>query len=276
MPAEETALKPWRSYKDVYDRDDPRAYFRTLEPLGYRQPEVLAGFFAERGAVIAKHLGKERLTLLDFGCGYGVFGAVLRHGLLMQDLYAYFAEDADLAADRAFFARNRSERQGPVIGGLDIAASAVAYAEACGLIDRGFTENLTEEAPGAALAAFFQTTDIVVETGAVYNHVPACYARLLAGGGRPWMLFGPRGDADTRPLLALLGEHGYVIEEASRQRRRYRRFSDPEEAVDSEANMRQLDRDLALESRRGWFLNPLLLARPRAEAAALPIEVLAF
>ncbi len=279
MSAADGTLKPKRSYVDVYDRDDPRGYFRAMERLGYRQPEVMAGFFDEKAPLIARHLGKGRLQILDFGCGYGVMGAVMRHRLLMQDLYAHYAENLEedfVDADRAFFADHRRAERGTIIGGLDIAAKAVGYAEACGLIDQGFTEDLTREDPGSALAVFFAETDVVVETGAVYDHVPACYDRLLAAGARPWMLFGPRGDADTRPLFDLLQDYGYVIEEVSRRRRRYRRFADAQEAADSQENMRRLGNAPAVESRKGWFVNPLLLARQQAEIADLPVEALAY
>ncbi|GAB5470172.1 MAG: hypothetical protein Kilf2KO_32020 [Rhodospirillales bacterium] len=278
MSEESESAQSWRSFDAVYDRDEPRAYFRALAPLGYRQPDVVAGFLAERGRAVAQARGQRRLRILDFGCGYGALGAVISHRLLMEDLFAYFtAPGGAQSDDRTFFAERRKTAPGPLIGGLDIAGRAVAYAQACGLIEAGFTENLTQTAPGPALQAFFAETDLVVETGAVYDHVPACYRRLLESSAqRPWLLFGPRGDVDTAPLWSLLEEAGYGLETVSQGHRRYRRFLDGDERAASEAAMRTFGRDPARCSGQGWFLNPLVLARPRADRDALPIEALRY
>lgn len=280
MSEESPDLKPWRSYETIYDQPNPRAYFRTLEPMRYRQPDVVAGFLIEQGARIASQLGRQSLRLLDFGCGYGALGAVLRHRLWMEDLYGYFrAEPASdfLTADRAFFAEHRRQGQALELGGLDVAARAVDYARDCGLIDQGFSENLTERDPGSALAAFFAETDLVVETGAVYDHVPACYARLLdTSQQRPWFLIGPRGDADTGPLQAVLRDRGYLLETLSLSKRRYRRFADREEQADCEERMRTLGRNVAEHSQAGWLVNPLMLARPEAQAVELPAAALGY
>lgn len=278
MSEKKQDLKPWRSYEAIYNEPDPRAYFRTLEPLGYRQPDVLAGFLALRGEEIASQLGRPHLRVLDFGCGYGALGAVLRHRLLMQDLYAHFHNDApgdNLSLDRSFFAAHRSASPDLELGGIDIAERAVAYALACGLIDEGFTENLATEDPGPALAAFFAETDLVVETGAVYDHVPACYQRLLnSSERRPWFLFGPRGDADIGPVHAILEAQGYRLESVSAQPRRYRRYADAEEQAECEARMAALGRQVSDHSRAGWMVNPLILARPASQAKALPLQAL--
>ncbi len=280
MSEEQQDPKPWRSYDAIYNNEDPRAYFRTLEPLGYRQPDVVVSFLADRAGAIARHLRRPRLRMLDFGCGYGALGAVLRHALGMEDLYAHYRAEAAtdfLAADRRFFAELRSPALDIDLGGIDIAERAVAYALACGLIDRGFTENLIEEPPGPALSAFFAETDMMIETGAVYAHVSACYAKLLATTERrPWMLLGPRGDADWAPLRSVLEAEGYQLESISRRQRRYRRFADAEEEADSEANMRRLGRRVEEHSQAGWFVNPLILARPRDAVSALSIESLRY
>ncbi len=280
MAEQKSQLTSARTYDAIYNQPDPRAYFRTLEPLGYRQPEVIAGFLSARGDAIAQYLGRARLRILDFACGYGALGAMLRHRIGMQDLYARYATEAGAGfaeSDRRYFADLRDESVAMELGGIDIADQAVGYARASGLLDQGFTENLAEGPPGPALADFFAETDLIVETGAVYRFLPTCYASLMRSSPkRPWLLFGPRGDVDTVRVAAFLTEEGYRLEQVSTINRRYRLFSDPEEQRDSEANMALLGHVVAERSHEGWFLNPIVLARPEAEAAALPIEQLAY
>lgn len=276
MPHDTQGLRPKRNWTHIYNQDNPRAYFQTLEPLGYRQPDVVADFLLKKGEKFQKYFGRESLRLVDFACGYGALGAVLRHCLTMQDLYSYFSEDEGIEpgeSDRAFFARHRREPPLPHIVGIDIADKAIAYAKAAGLVDEAYALDLSEDAPPPALVERFETADLVIETGAVYPHVPDCYGALLeASDRRPWMLFGPRGDSVTRLVWDLLQRHGYAIEEFSRHNRRYRRYADAEEEADMEANMDALGRDTRKRSRGGWFLNPLMLARPKEETGALPIE----
>ncbi|MEO1192185.1 MAG: hypothetical protein AAFY02_10535 [Pseudomonadota bacterium] len=258
----------------LYNLPDPCGYFQALAPLGYRQPDIVAGFLAERGPAIREARGRHALRLLDFGCGYGAVGAVLGHRVLMEDIFAHYQGPwQGLAADQAFFRARRRAHRSWDIGGLDIADQAVAYAEACGFLQAGFTENLVETAPGAELLAFYEGCDLVIETGAVYDHVPACYQSLMAASAkRPWLLFGPRGDGNTAPLWACLEEVGYVIETVSSGYRRYRRYLDPGEQATAEARMRALGHAVGSYSQGDWYCNPLVLARPAAEAAAMPIE----
>jgi len=280
MPDGTQGLRPKRNWTHIYNQDDPRPYFQTLEPLGYRQPEVVTGFLDERGSVIQKYFGRESLNIIDFGCGYGGLGAVLRHCVTMQDLFSYYGEDEGPEpgeSDRAFFDRHRKTGTQHRLYGIDIADKAVAYAVSTGLLDEGYAEDLTKGPPSPALAKRFAEADLVIESGAVYPHVPDCYGNLLASTDkRPWMLFGPRGDSVTQLVWDLLDEHGYVVEEFSRHYRRYRRFADEKEERDMEANMAALGRDPKQRSRQGWFMNPLMLARQKDEAERLPIEALAY
>ena len=277
---------PQDYFTRTYDRAEPRDYLRALAPLGYRQPGVVADYLLRHGAAVAAARGRRRLRVLDFGCGYGVTGCLLTHELTMDQLYARFAEDpADRAAgdpvagdpvagDRAFFAARRRPEAGFEVGGLDVAGNAVAYGEACGFLGRGFTEDLTLGPPGPDLAGFMASADLIFETGAVYAILLQCLSRLLgaAGGQGPWLLLGPRGDADTRDLWQALEARGYRIEVCTRAPQRYRRVLHDGERADAERLIRARGGDPAEHLRDGWFVNPLILARPEAQAAALPVD----
>ena len=265
-------------FSSLYDQADPRAYFRTLAPLDYRQPALLAAYLERHAGTLAAFRGKQRLRVLDFACGYGALGALLRHELTLEALYAYFSEDPAgeaIEADRRFFAARRKADLAIELGGLDIARRAIAYARACGLIDQGFVVDLTREGSDAALAGFLEELDLIVETGAVYDVIAPSFERLFEEASwrrPPWLLFGPRGDADTRPLERLLEAQGYHLELCSREKRPYRRFSDAAEAARVKRGMRALGRDPAQWTEGERFVNPLLLARPAEDAVALPVE----
>ena len=113
-------------------------------------PAALAGALkAMHGPLCAVRGAGETPQVLDFACGYGAIGALLRHDLSMEALYARYGARQWQPADRrrywdddiAFFAARRAEGAAFDIGGIDIAGNAVAYAAALGFVDRAFPEN---------------------------------------------------------------------------------------------------------------------------------------
>ena len=100
----------------VYDLEDPSRYFTALRPSGYRMPEVMAGVLrAIHRPVCAARGAGDTLRILDFACGYGAVGALLRHDISMAAVYARYGArhwrpvDARRywEADAAFFAARR-------------------------------------------------------------------------------------------------------------------------------------------------------------------------
>ena len=160
----------------VYDLDDPSPYFAALGPSGYRMPAALAAaleaIHVPLGAVRGAGAG---LRVLDFACGYGVIGALLRHDVSMAEIYAWYGERAwrpeegrrYWEQDAAHFAARRREGAAFEIGGIDIAGNALDYAVALSFVDRAFHEDLVEDAPSDGLRAFLSGVDLVVESGAL-------------------------------------------------------------------------------------------------------------
>ena len=113
-------------FTQVYDLDDPSPYFSTLRPTGYRMPVALAGALEAIHAPLGAVRGAGHSPrLLDFACGYGAIGALLRHDVSMAEIYARYGErqwqpeDARRywEADAAFFAaggRNGRRSRSPV------------------------------------------------------------------------------------------------------------------------------------------------------------------
>ena len=270
----------------VYDLEDPSPYFTALRPSDYRMPAVLAGALKaiHRPVCAARGTG-ESLRVLDFACGYGTIGALLRHDVSMADVYARYGErrwrpvDARRywEADAAFFAARRADSAILEMGGIDIAGIALEYAEALGFLDRIFHEDLVDNAPSEALACFLRGVDLVVESGSLGGLLPVACERLLDGCGdanRPWFLYSPRPDVDWAPLDALWAERGYGAESLGSEPIRYRKALAAQERADMLRVTRELGMPDEAVMRDGYLLVDMTLARPEADAGNPPIAQL--
>ena len=188
----------------VYDLEDPSPYFTALSPSDYRMPEVLArALKAVHGPVSAARGAGGGLRVLDFACGYGAIGALLRHDISMADIYARYAErqwrPADgrryWSVDAAYFAARRDAWADFEIGGTDIAGVALEYAAALGLLDRTFHENLVEDPPSGELKRFLRGVDLIVRERprwATCCRAPSSeFSTAAAVRHRPWFIYGP-------------------------------------------------------------------------------------
>ena len=226
-----------------------------------------------------------RLRVLDFACGYGVVGAMLRHDVSMPEIYAWYGERQwrpgdgrrHWDADAAFFAARRAERAAFEIAGVDVAGNALAYAAAMEFVDRAFPENLVEDAPSEVLRRFLRGVDVIVESGALGVMLPAAFARILdhrGDEGPPWFLYCPRPDVNWSALSALWAERGYRAESLLGAPVRYRKPLDAQERADMRRRARGFGKPDEAIMRDGYFLVDMTLARPEADTANPPIAAL--
>ena len=274
------------SFVRVYDLDDPGPYFTALRPAGYRMPGALAGALQAIHAPLRDARGTgDTPRLLDFACGYGAVGALLRHELSMPDLYARYGERQwrpedgrrHWREDAAFFAARRVERAAFEIGGIDIAGNAVAYAAAMGFVDRAFHENLVDDAPSDELKCFIGGVDVVVESGALGVMLPAAFGRVLdccGDGPRPWFLYCPRPDVNCSALDELWAARGYRTESFLGAPVRYRKPLDAQERADMLRRSRGFGKPDAAIMQGDYFLVDMTLARPDADVARPPIAAM--
>ena len=267
----------------VYDLEDPSPYFTALRPSDYRMPAVLArALKAVHRPVCAVRGSGDTLRVLDFACGYGTIGALLRHDVSMAELYARYGErrwrpdDARRfwKSDAAFLAARRGTSDSFEIGGVDIAGVALEYAAALGFLDRTFHEDLVENAPGAELTRFLQGVDLVVESGSLGDLLPVAFERILDAcldAGRPWFIYSPRPDMDWAPLNALWSERRYRIESLATGPVRYRKALAAHERADMLRITRALGKSDKEVMRDGYLLVDMTLARPEADACNPPI-----
>ena len=268
----------------VYDLEDPSPYFTALRPSDYRMPEVLADAVkAVHRPVSAARSASGGLRVLDFACGYGTIGALLRHDVSMAEVYDRYAErqwrPADARcyweADAAFFAARREASADFEIGGADIAGVALEYAAALGFLDRTFHENLVDHAPSEELTRFLHGVDLVVESGSLGDLLPGAFERILDVCGvaaRPWFIYCPRPDVDWAPLIALWAERGYRTESLGAGPIRYRKALASAELADMLRITRALGKPDEAVMRDGYLLVDMTLARPEADAGNPPIE----
>ena len=267
----------------LYNLEDPGPYFRALLPTGYRMPAVLADALRalHRPVCDARDAG-DVLRVLDFACGYGAIGALLRHDVTMPEIYAWYAgrqwQAGDArrhwAADVAFFSARRAQPAGFEIGGVDVAGAALAYAETLGFVDRAFHENLVDRAPGDGLVRFLRRVDLVVESGALGGLMPGAFRRILDSGGGlrgPWFLYSLRPDVDEAPLNGLWAARGYRIESVADGPIRYRKPLGAGEQAEVLRTTRALGKSDRAVMQGGYLLVDLTLARPQADADNPPI-----
>ena len=267
----------------VYDLEDPSPYYTALRPSDYRMPAVLARALKTiHGPMCAARGAGGTLRVLDFACGYGAIGALLRHDVSMAEIYARYGErhwrpvDARRywKEDASFFAARREAAAMFELGGADIAGVALEYAAALGLLDRIFHENLADGAPSGELKQFLGSVDLVVESGSVGGLLPIAYERILDGCGNanlPWFLYSPRPDVDWASLNGLWAERGYRTESLGAEPIRYRKAL----AEHERADMLRITRELGVRDeavmRDGYLLVDMTLARPEADAGNPPI-----
>jgi hypothetical protein len=168
------------SFEHVYDREDPREYFRTLGVMDYRIPphhgQRLFSTLVEGqrdGAGNGRRSG-EPFTVVDLCCSYGINGALLKYDVTLDDLYErYGSQELDVlspeelaVADREFYGERRSEDALRVVG-LDLAENAVSYGLRAGLLDDGVIENLEEREPTDRLREAVSGMDLLTVTGGI-------------------------------------------------------------------------------------------------------------
>ncbi|MFJ2766430.1 hypothetical protein [Streptomyces sp. NPDC087300] len=204
-------------FDDIYDRPDPRDYFRTLAPFEYEIPQHAQAVFRRTRELRAEVPGGEGpVTVLDLCCSYGINAALLNHDLTLADLYAHYTSEEAAALsrpelierDKEFYASRRRADATPVIG-LDTAENATRYALDVGLLDEAYAENLERHPPSPALRRAVSRTGLITVTGGIGYISHRTFDALLDCARLPvWVSAFVLRTVPYRRIAATLDAHG--------------------------------------------------------------------
>ncbi|MEI2384522.1 hypothetical protein [Breoghania sp. JC706] len=267
----------------VNTHEDPREFFRVLQPLGYRLPDAAKPVLDRLIGRLAATRGGP-VNLLDLGAAYGINAAILKYDLSIGELYSHWSQShlertephEIIALDHRFFAALRAKRDITVTG-IDMAPKAIAFALEAGLLDAGFAVNLEAEALPEAARPALAGIDLVTTTGGVGTVNARTFERLLPAltkPERPWFANFVLRTAGFDDVAAMLAEHGYVTEKLEDTPFIQRRFADREERERAFAGLAARGRSPLPLEEKGLMVAEFFLSRPREQAEAEPLESL--
>ncbi|NND49206.1 MAG: class I SAM-dependent methyltransferase [Rhizobiales bacterium] len=265
----------------IYDRSDPRAYYRELKKLGYAIPGAAKPIFQKLISRLQRRQ-EEPVTVLDVGCSYGVNAAILKHDLTMPELYDHWAQksfaDASredvVECDQHFFA-NLDDADDVEVIGLDEAENAVRFAEEVGLLDEGLAVNLETEPLPVDAREQLASVDLMVSTGCVGYVTEKTFDRLLPAvsqGQQPWIANFVLRMFPYDAIDEALSERGYVTEKLEGHTFVQRAFASATEQEQVVARLREMGIDPSGKETEGNLLAEFYLSRPIEHARKEPIE----
>lgn len=271
----------------IYDRPDPRDFFRTLGALDYEIPERARPVFKTIFTELRKRGDAAReqpLRVLDLCCSYGVNAALLRYDLDLDDLFErYSSLEPDLTpeelstADKDFFA-HRLLPDTVRISGLDSAANAVGYACEVGLIDNGWVENLEESLPSDELARELNHLDVIICTGGIgyiTERTVGQVVRARPGRPAPWVAAFVLRQFSYEPVSAALAQHGLVTEQLNGVSFPQRRFASESEREAALRAVTERGLDPSGYEETGRYYADFYLSRPQAHSSPPVDDLLA-
>ncbi|MDJ0933219.1 hypothetical protein [Breoghania sp.] len=267
----------------VNTHDDPREYFRVLQPLGYRlldaaKPvlDTLINRLAERRPV--------PVNLLDLGASYGINAAILKYDLSFGELYSHWSQShlehiepyEIINLDHRFFSALHNKRDITVTG-VDMAPKAIEFAFKVGLLDAGFSANLEAEALPSSARDMLADIDLIVTTGCVGTITGRSFERLLEGvtkSEKPWIANFVLHTVPFDDVAAKLAEHGYVTEKMDDATFIQRRIADHDEKNQMMAQLKAHGLEPLPLEEKGLVATEFYLSRPKKEAELWPLETL--
>ncbi|MHA7871707.1 MAG: class I SAM-dependent methyltransferase [Hyphococcus sp.] len=266
-------------FEDIYNAPDPRAYYTTLQQLGYEIPTNAKPVFRK---VIDHMKSKRPLNVLDVGCSYGVNAAMLKYDLTFDELAARYASEnmqmmsvaETVVMDAQTFVETPIAAEVEFFG-LDVAEEAAGYADAVGLIEAAVVENLEAAPLSDTGVETLRDIDLIISTGAVGYVGAETFSKLLDAteGEKPWIAVFVLRQFPFAPIEAKLEDYGYVTERLPDVVFRQRRFRDAEEHEGAIEAVRAAGRDPEGLETEGSFYAEFYLSRPRSQLNASVVDL---
>jgi hypothetical protein len=272
------------SFGHIYDRQDPREYFKTLGSMDYRVPDHGQRLF---GALLERR-GESSgpANVVDVCCSYGINAALLKYDVTLDDLYERYSSEElgglsgdELAEDDAAYYAGREREAAPRVIGVDVAENAVSYALKAGLLDAGATEDLESDRPSEALRRAVSDADLFTVTGGIGYISERTFDALLGcvdGGPPPWVASLALRWVSYEEISGVLDGHGLVTEKLAGHTFEQRRFVDDAEQEYVCRELRNMGVDTRGKEDEGSYHAEFYLSRPAEQVAASSVgELLA-
>jgi len=177
--------------------------------------------------------------------------------------------------DRDYFSEHKRPGIRSRIYGIDVADNALSYAAEANLLEEGFAQNLEDDAPDDALASVLEQADLITVTGGMSYIGEATFTRLLESSNpeaRPWFVCYPLRVTDFEPVCEVFREFELKAETWDEDTFPHRRFVNAEEMRKVLGQLEDNGLDPTGKEATGYFHAELHVARPAAEAAAVPLR----
>ncbi|MGF1454982.1 MAG: hypothetical protein ACFB6R_06340 [Alphaproteobacteria bacterium] len=199
---------------DIYNLNSPVQYLTELQKLKYNQPNYIVSAFQYylKNSVFLESKGN--ITVIDFACGYGVFGALIRKFDQIEHMFKYYIDGYDISD-----LGNCDPIKGRIeIIGVDVADKALHFALENGFIDYAICHDFTSKDNDIKILNVdkIHEADIIIETGSPPQIFLDCLPGILSRFDRmklPDILLGPRSDFDLEKIWIYLCGLGYSIQE---------------------------------------------------------------
>jgi SAM-dependent methyltransferase len=270
-------------FTDLYTSNDPRNYFKYLGQLDYIIPHLAQPIFSQLIRA-RQEVQDEPVTVLDVGCSYAINGALMKYAVDYEALRQRYtspplqglSSDEMLDLDRNFY-RAWPRHPGVKVIGLDVSASAVRYAEASGILDRGLAIDLESRDPTPEEAAILADVDVIISTGCVGYVTAKTFQRIakVARKGRAaWAANFVLRMFPFDNIAATLAGQGLVTERYEGATFVQRRFANREEMESTIKAVEGRGLDTDGYETEGLYHSNLFVSRPAEEIARRPIQEL--
>jgi hypothetical protein len=271
-------------FNHIYDRPDPRDFFRTLGELDYEIPQRAQPIFQALLTALRsgrQSVGAAPLRVLDLCCSYGVNAALMRCDVRLDELFAHYSSPAlaDLSPaelsrhDEAYYAE-RFRPDAVRVFGLDVAGNAVAYGRRVGLLEGGWVEDLEARDPSRPLSDHLTGVDLVTTTGGVGYITERTFDRVLGAcrdDSTPWVAAFVLRTVSYDRIIDTLAQHGLVTEQLTGVSFRQRRFASEGERETAVRAVSGRGLDPAGLEDTGYYYADFYLSRATADAAQQPL-----